>query len=119
MATTALENRVEVLEAWRNEILSKSTQPKDGVQATIVDNDALIPIQNPGEAVTFVTAIIFLKGMLSSIGFTDINADPPVGAYYFGEKAGIKDGRFTIGKVVNQSPPVSDAHVSVFYEYFE
>lgn len=119
LSPSQIEIEISTLKTQMSQLLSRSTQPKDGVQATAVDNNALIPIQNPGEAVTFVTAIVFLKGILSSIGFTDINSDPPVGAYYFGEKAGIKEGRFTIGKIINQSPAVSDAHVSVFYEYLD
>lgn len=112
MATTQ-SNKLEIdqLRSDLDLLMSKSVQPKDGDSTAVLNTGALVPVQNPGENVKFITALEFLFLMLKQIGMVDINSTgDKAGAHVFGIKAGVNEGNLLIGAKVKAgvSEPTSD-----------
>lgn len=111
-------NKVEIdlLKTQIAELLSKSAQPKDGVSATVVQNNAKVPIQNPGENVTFIDALPFLFLLLKQIGMVDVNATgDKTNVICFGKKAGINEGNLIVGWKSLVADPTSNSDFETPY----
>lgn len=109
---TPESNKLEIdtLKSQIGELLSKSFQPKDGTATTVLNNAALVPVQNPGESVRFITALEFLFLMLKQIGMVDVNAaGDKTNALCFGKKAGINEGNLIVGWKSLVANPTSDS----------
>ena len=117
---TVESNKLEIdqLKTQLAEILSKSVEPKDGDATAVLNNSALVPVQNPGENVKFITALEFLFLMLKQIGMMEINATgDKTNTYCFGKKAGINDGNLIIGWKSTVANPTSDSDFETPYGY--
>lgn len=74
-------------------LLANSTEPKDGTATTTVDLDTLIPVQNDGEDVQFITLKNAFAIMLKSLSVLNVESDVDLaGSWVFGKKTGINGG---------------------------
>lgn len=98
MATTSSNKLlIDQLRADLDNLIAKSTQPKDGAQITEVQAAALIPVQNPGENVQFISLENAFHIMLKTMSVLNVDTNKDVGgAWVFGKKAGI-NGEELIG----------------------
>ncbi len=115
-ANESLQLQINDLRNQIAAITSNSVQPKDGEEVTSTTTNALIAVQSGSNPVQFIQALTLVKLMLTSLGMVEVNQDPPIGAFTFGEKAGINDGVFFIGKVQGSSPPTTDSHIDFKFQ---
>lgn len=114
---------LEALKAAFNQLLANSKQPVEGTITETFDVNALIPIQNPGENVKFITRANFLDNLITdALGSlrridddSEINEVTAVNQIAIGMKTGINGGLFFVGAVTFY-PPTTDEHINFYYQ---